>query len=73
MFNKDAIRREVWRLMEESGISRFPKPVEGRIPNFEGSERAAQRLIKQHELQNARIVKVNPDSPQTSVRREVFF
>ena len=69
MLEKEAIRREIWRLMEESGISRFPKPVVGRIPNFEGSEKAAQRLISQDEFQSARVVKVNPDSPQAHVRR----
>lgn len=59
--------------MEESGISRFPKPIVGRIPNFEGSERAAQRLINQHEFQSARAVKVNPDSPQAHVRKGVLL
>ncbi|MCP8310872.1 MAG: 5-formyltetrahydrofolate cyclo-ligase [Candidatus Methylarchaceae archaeon HK01M] len=63
------IRKEIWRLMEESGISRFPRPIIGRIPNFEGSERAALRLINQPEFQSARVVKVNPDSPQSYVRR----
>ena len=70
---KEVIRREVWRLMEESGISRFPKPIVGRIPNFVGSERAAERLSGQQEFQNARVVKVNPDSPQTRVRRRVLL
>jgi len=43
LLDKGAIRREVWKLMEESSVSRFPKPVEGRIPNFEGSEKPAPR------------------------------
>ena len=72
MLDKKAIREEIWRLMEESGVSRFPRPVAGRIPNFEGSERAAGRLVDQPEFQNARVVKVNPDSPQTHVRRSVL-
>ena len=71
--DKDAIRRRIWSLMEESGVSRFPKPVIGRIPNFEGSERAAQRLVRQHGFQKANAVKVNPDSPQTHVRRSVLL
>jgi len=70
---KEAIRREVWRLMEESGVARFPKPIVGRIPNFEGSERAAQRLTSQREFQSAGVVKVNPDSPQAPVRRSVLL
>lgn len=59
--------------MEDSGVSRFPKPVEGRIPNFEGSERAAQRLFSLPEFQSAGVVKVNPDSPQSHVRRGVLL
>ena len=73
MLGKEAIRKEIWKLMEESGISRFSKPIAGRIPNFEGSERAAQRLTRQREFQNANVVKVNPDSPQTHVRRNVLL
>jgi 5-formyltetrahydrofolate cyclo-ligase len=58
--------------MEESGISRFPKPINNRIPNFEGSEKAAQKLKEQPEFQNAKVVKVNPDSPQIPVRKAVL-
>jgi hypothetical protein len=32
---KDQIRKEIWQLIEERGIARFPRPVYGRIPNFE--------------------------------------
>ena len=73
MLDKDAIRRNVWGLMEEFGVARFPRPIAGRIPNFEGSERAAQKLISQGEFQSARVVKVNPDSPQIHVRRSVLL
>ncbi len=72
MLSKDAIRRKIWMLLEESGVSRFPKPIEGRIPNFEGSEKAADILAGQPEFQNAEVVKVNPDSPQFPVRRRVL-
>ncbi len=58
--------------MEESGVSRFPKPIAGRIPNFEGAEKAARKLVSQPEFQNAGVVKVNPDSPQAPVRRSVL-
>lgn len=59
--------------MEEAGVTRFPKPVVGRIPNFEGAEAAAARLINQREFQRARVVKVNPDAPQGQVRRGVLL
>ena len=69
MLEKEVIRKKIWVLMEESGIARFPKPITGRIPNFEGSEKAAQRLINLKEFTSAKVVKVNPDSPQSQVRR----
>lgn len=69
---KEEIRQRIWRMMEERGISRFPKPVFGRIPNFEGSERAAEKLVGLPEFLKAHVVKVNPDSPQIPVRRIVL-
>jgi len=58
--------------MEQQGIARFPRPVFGRIPNFIGAEEAARRLSRQAEFKSARIVKVNPDSPQRKVRTAVL-
>jgi len=69
LLDKDEIRREVWRLLERKGVTRFPKPIQGRIPNFIGAEKAAERMISQKEFKNADVIKVNPDSPQISVRR----
>jgi 5-formyltetrahydrofolate cyclo-ligase len=54
--------------MKEAGVTRFPGAV-GRIPNFTGAERAAERLSELPEWTKARVVKVNPDSPQRQVRR----
>lgn len=65
---KERVRRFVWRLMEERGVSRFPRPIEGRIPNFEGAEVAARNLSKLEEWRRAETVFINPDSPQRSVR-----
>jgi 5-formyltetrahydrofolate cyclo-ligase len=73
LLGKDAIRKEVWRLMDESNVSKFPMPIVGRIPNFEGSEIAAKRLVSQSEFKNAKVVKVNPDFPQVHVRRAALF
>lgn len=41
---KGQIRKKIWDLMENSGIARFPRPVYGRFPNFEGAAQAAERL-----------------------------
>jgi len=65
---KQRIRMEIWRLLEERGVARFPKPVYGRIPNFVGAERAAERILELEEYRDARVVKVSPDSPQKHVR-----
>jgi 5-formyltetrahydrofolate cyclo-ligase len=69
---RDELRNNVWRVMEERGIARFPRPVFGRIPNFVGAEDAAMRLVNDDLFKRARVVKVNPDSPQRPVREAVL-
>jgi len=69
---KSQIRTEIWELMEKRGIARFPRPVFNRIPNFVGSENAAQRLIEIKEYKSARTVFCNPDSPQRPVREHIL-
>jgi len=54
--------------MDELGVSRFPGTF-GRIPNFQGAYIAAQSLGRLPEFQRAKVVKINPDSPQVPVRR----
>ncbi|MBS7638225.1 5-formyltetrahydrofolate cyclo-ligase [Candidatus Bathyarchaeota archaeon] len=69
---KREVRERVWKLLEERGVVRFPRPVYGRIPNFLGAEVAAKRILQLEEFNRARVVKVNPDSPQMMVRRGVL-
>ncbi|MCX8203558.1 MAG: 5-formyltetrahydrofolate cyclo-ligase [Nitrososphaeria archaeon] len=69
---KASVRDRVWRELEERGVAAFPTPVRGRIPNFRGAERAAMLLASDPEFERAKVVKVNPDSPQAAVRREVL-
>jgi 5-formyltetrahydrofolate cyclo-ligase len=64
---KDAVRRSVWDAMERGGAARFPG-ARGRIPNFPGSEVAAERLASLDAWLEAAVVKANPDSPQLPVR-----
>ncbi|MBO8174351.1 MAG: 5-formyltetrahydrofolate cyclo-ligase [Thermococcus sp.] len=66
------IRERIWRLLEESGEARPPKPVRGRIPNFRGAEIAAKRLFSLKEWKDAKVVKVNPDSPQRPIRLQAL-
>ncbi|MCL7401419.1 MAG: 5-formyltetrahydrofolate cyclo-ligase [Thaumarchaeota archaeon] len=65
---KRKIREMVWSILEEKGVARFPKPVYGRIPNFEGAEKACEKIVNLEEYKRARVVKVSPDSPQYSIR-----
>jgi len=69
---KQQIREDVWRLMEQRGVARFPKPIWGRIPNFAGAEGAADRLRALPVFADACVVKVNPDAPQRPVREHVL-
>ncbi|BDB98219.1 5-formyltetrahydrofolate cyclo-ligase [Saccharolobus caldissimus] len=70
--NKQEIREKIWRLLEETNIASFPRPVYGRIPNFKGAEIAAEKLASLPEFKKAEVVKVNPDSPQRKVRELVL-
>lgn len=65
--DKQAIRERIWRLLETKTAARFPG-ARGRIPNFIGAERAADRLGSTDEWKKARVVKCNPDAPQLPVR-----
>eukprot|EP00250_Pteridium_aquilinum_P001796 c12007_g1_i1 orf=95-1588(+) len=62
------IRKRVWDLMERENIAAHPRPVHHRIPNFVGAATAAEKLASLPAFQAAKIVKVNPDTPQKQVR-----
>jgi 5-formyltetrahydrofolate cyclo-ligase len=69
--NKQDIRQQVWESMTRAGVARFPG-AQGRIPNFQGAEEAANRLAKLGVWRNAQILKCNPDSPQRPVRERAL-
>lgn len=58
--------------MENSKVATFPLPCKGRIPNFVGAEAAAEKLRQLEEWKRARVVFVNPDSPQRKVRENAL-
>ncbi len=64
---KQEVRERVWARLQEAGVARFPG-ARGRIPNFTGAERAAERLADEPAWRSARVLKSNPDSPQWPVR-----
>src|SRR5262249_57556856 len=66
--SKEGGRGEGWEGRDREGVSRFPG-AEGRIPNFAGAKLAAEKLAGHRLWKRARVIKVNPDSPQTHARR----
>ena len=66
------IRKAIWDYMEENDIAQFPRLVHHRIPNFVGSDDAADKLSSLPEFQSANMIKVNPDTPQRRVRHQVL-
>lgn len=65
---KKALREKIWKLLEDKKVARFPFPLRGRIPNFEGSEKAASLIVQLNEWESARIIAANPDFAQRRVR-----
>jgi 5-formyltetrahydrofolate cyclo-ligase len=65
---KNELRKRIWNLLEKERVARFPLPPHGRIPNFEGAERAARVLGDTENWHEAEVLKCNPDSPQRPVR-----
>jgi len=55
--------------MTEQKAARFPFPIKGRIPNFQGAEDAAERLRALPCYRKAKTLKCNPDAPQNPLRR----
>ena len=68
---KAALRADVWSAMQAAKVARFPG-APGRIPNFTGAERAAERLRGLPEWRAASTVKANPDSAQLPVRQRAL-
>lgn len=65
---KQKVRERIWALLARRRVARFPFPVTGRIPNFQGAEQAAARAAALPEWQRARRLKCNPDAPQRALR-----
>jgi 5-formyltetrahydrofolate cyclo-ligase len=70
---KQEIRRRIWSKMEETNIARFPRPVYGRIPNFDGAQMAAQRIKETEAFRKAEAIFCCPDSPQRFVRSIILM
>ncbi|SON56978.1 5-formyltetrahydrofolate cyclo-ligase family protein [Hartmannibacter diazotrophicus] len=69
--DKDALRREIWERLEETGVN--VGPVWSRISNWVGADEAAWRLSQLPVWKQAKIVKCNPDPPQIPVRLRALY
>ncbi|CAG9862057.1 unnamed protein product [Phyllotreta striolata] len=68
---KFTIRKKVWAHMSKNKLAVFPKPY-GRIPNFQGAEEAAARLLDLGPFRDAKAIEVNPDKPLAPARALVL-
>lgn len=71
MSTKDQIREQAWQILKEKRVARFPG-AEGRIPNFFGAEACAKVLAETPYWKTARVLKINPDSPQRAIRQRAL-
>jgi 5-formyltetrahydrofolate cyclo-ligase len=71
MKTKDALREEIWELLQKKKIARFPGAT-GRIPNFIGAETCARVLSETPFWKKAKVLKSNPDSPQRAIRQKAL-
>lgn len=69
--DKDALREEIWRRLEQSGLN--VGPVWSRISNWVGADAAAWRLAQLDAWKRAKVVKCNPDPPQIPVRLRALY
>jgi 5-formyltetrahydrofolate cyclo-ligase len=70
--DKQEVREYVWRILEDREIAAFPKPIKGRIPNFNGSDVACNRLAELREFSSAHCVFCTPDYVLTRARELVL-
>jgi 5-formyltetrahydrofolate cyclo-ligase len=65
---KEQLRKKIWKLLEQKKVAIFPLPVYGRIPNFVGSDKAANFVRTLPEWRKAKVIFANPDYAQKKIR-----
>ncbi|MHA1300355.1 MAG: 5-formyltetrahydrofolate cyclo-ligase [Candidatus Helarchaeota archaeon] len=66
--SKNVLRKFVWDKLTLEKIARFPLPVYGRIPNFNGSDYAAKKIRSLHVYEKAQCIFTGPDFALKSLR-----
>ena len=65
---KEILRKSVYDSIFNGGFSNRSNGDYGKIPDFKGSDIAAQTLAKSKEWKKSKTIFVSPDSAQTPVR-----
>jgi len=65
---KEQLRNKIWKLLEQKKVAIFPLPAFGRIPNFMGSDKAANLVRALPEWKRAKVIFANPDYAQKKIR-----
>jgi 5-formyltetrahydrofolate cyclo-ligase len=68
---KHAIREQVWTLLEAAGV--VEPGVTGYIPDFAGTDQAAQQFASLDVWHHAAVVKTGPDRAQQPVRERALY
>jgi 5-formyltetrahydrofolate cyclo-ligase len=68
---KDRVRQDVWRSLEDTGVA--VGPAWDMIPNFVGADMAAWHLAQAPEWASARSIKTNPDAGQIPIRLRALY
>ncbi|XP_043267797.1 methenyltetrahydrofolate synthase domain-containing protein [Venturia canescens] len=66
--SKQAFRKKIWDHIKKNELADSQLSLYSRIPNFEGAEEAAQRILQLDEFKRAKVIKINLDKPQEHVR-----
>jgi len=69
---KKMMREEIWDFLVKEKVARFPLPLKDRIPNFEGSEKAADLVKTLPEWSKAEVIFSNPDYAQKKIRKNAL-
>jgi len=67
---KDAIRKEIWALLERYEVVTSPRPCYGKIPGFVGSNNAAAKILKLEGFRRAETIYTTPDLSSRAIREE---
>lgn len=65
---KAQLRNKIWEILEQKGLALFPFPIRDRIPNFVGSDQAANLVTTLPEWKKAKVIFSNPDYAQKKIR-----